>query len=470
MTRDRLLTAATLLLLVLLTSQDSIALDWTAEQVRAILADRIDKHEKSVGIAVGLIDETGSLVVGHGKLSQSDPRQPDGHTVFEIGSVSKVFTAILLADMVRRGEVRLEDSVQKLLPDSVRVPREGETEITLYHLTTHTSGLPRMPTNFSPADPSNPYADYTVKQMYEFLGDSKLNSKPGQQASYSNLGVGLLGHVLALRAAADYETLVRQRIAQPLGMKDTVITLTPELNKRLARGHNGALQPASNWDIPTLAGAGALRSTVDDMLAFLAANLGLKKSPLLPAMQDSHRGRERMSGMEIGLGWIIRKGHDRTIRWHNGGTGGYHSFAGMDKDRGVGVVVLSNCTHDIDDIGFHLLQPQFALARFNGAKEAVTIDPNLFDAYVGRYQLTPKFILTVSRDGARYFVQATGQRKFEVFPESETKFFATVVQAAISFHRGEDGTVSHLILHQGGAEQRAGRITETAGADSADKD
>lgn len=431
--------------------------DWSAEDVRTILAERIDEHVQGVGIAVGLIDERGSTVVGYGKLSATDERVPDGKTVFEIGSISKVFTSILLADAVRRKKVGLDDPVQEFLPDSVTVPTADGGVVTLYHLSTHTSGLPRMPDNFAPADPTNPFADYTVEQMYEFLSGAELNGKPGADSAYSNFGAGLLGHVLALQAKSDYETLVRKRITGPLKMKDTVITLTPALEKRLAHGHDAALEPTSNWDIPTLAGAGALRSTVDDMLVFLAANLGLTKSPVSGAMEDSHVQREEFGGPEmlIGLGWILRKQHEHTIHWHNGGTGGYHSFAGFDREHKRGVVVLSNSNNDIDDIGFHLLVPAFELAQFKTAAEAAEFDPERFDDYVGRYQLTPEFILSVTREGDRFYVQATGQGMLEVFPESETRFYATDVEAAVSFVRGEDGEVSHLVLHQGGMDQQA---------------
>jgi CubicO group peptidase (beta-lactamase class C family) len=239
--------------------------------------------------------------------------------------------------------------------------------MTLYHLATHTSGLPRMPDNFAPADPTNPYVDYTVEQMYEFLSGAELTGKPGASAAYSNYGAGLLGHILALQAGSDYETLVRKRIAGPLEMTDTVITLTPELENRLAQGHDETLEPAANWDIPTLAGAGALRSTVDDMLLFLAANLGLTESPISDAMEDSHRRREEFGGRHFGLGWFIGQGYGRTIHWHAGETGGYRSFVGFDKERKKGVVVLSNSTNNISDIGFHLLVPEFALAKFSYA-------------------------------------------------------------------------------------------------------
>ena len=445
-----------LVVLLVLPLTLAVAGEWTPEQVRAILAERIDEHGKSVGIAVGLIDERGSTVVGYGRLSETDERVPDGSTVFEIGSISKVFTAILLADAVERGKVGLDDPIREVLPDSVEVPTRDETEITLYHLTTHTSGLARMPDNFAPADPANPYVDYTVEQMYEFLSGAELSGKPGDNAAYSNFGAGLLGHILALQAGSDYETLVRKRISGPLKMKDTVITLTPKLEERLAAGHGVALEPTLNWDFVTLAGAGGMRSTPDDMLLFLAANLGLTRSKISGAMEDSHRPREDFGpGMRIGLGWLIRSGDESTIHWHNGQTGGYNSFAGFDKRNKTGVVVLSNSTNDVMDIGFHLLAQEYELAQFKAAGEAVDFAPERFDDYVGRYQLRPEFILSVTRDGDRFYIQATGQGMIEVFPESETRFFATAMEAAVSFVRGEDGKVGYLVLHQGGVDQKA---------------
>ncbi len=435
----------------------AVAGEWNVEGIREILVERIDEHAKGVGIVVGLIDEQGRAVVGYGKLSRADDREPDGKTVFEIGSVSKVFTSTLLADAVLRKKLGLHDPLQKFLPDSISVPTRDGTAITLYHLATHTSGLVRMPDNFAPADSTNPYADYTAEQMYAFLSATELTAAPGENATYSNYGAGLLGHVLALQAGSDYETLVRKRIAGPLKMKDTRITLTPKLEKRLAQGHDAALTPAANWDIPTLAGAGALRSTVDDMLRFLAASLGLTQSSISGSLQETHLRREEFGGtqMHIGLGWFIRQENERTIRWHNGGTGGYHSFVGFDKEHKRGVVVLSNSTNDIDDIGFHLLAPEFDLAQFKNEGQAVDFEPERFDDYVGRYQLAPEFILTVTREGNRYYVQATGQGMLEVFPESETRFFATAVEAAVSFVKGDDGKVSHLVLHQGGMNQEA---------------
>jgi CubicO group peptidase (beta-lactamase class C family) len=368
---SRVQARATLVVLFVLLPVVALAADrWSEAEIRAILGDRVDRAKQSVGIVVGLIDDQGRLVIGHGRCGPDKEAQPDGDTVFEIGSVTKVFTATLLADMVRDGKLALQDPVQKFLPESVRVPVRGDKQITLYHLTTHTSGLPRMPSNFAPADPGNPYADYSVQQMYEFLEGHELARDPGEEAEYSNFGAGLLGHALALQAGTDYETLVRKRISAPLGMTDTTITLSPAQRKRLARGHDGSLTPVSNWDIPTLAGAGALRSTVNDLLKFVAANLGLVDSKLSPVLQETHAPREDFgsAGARIGLGWIVINEHDRTIHWHNGGTGGYHSFVGLDMERRRGVVVLSNASPSIDDIGLHLLEPQFELVDVEPAK------------------------------------------------------------------------------------------------------
>ncbi|HEX3107684.1 MAG TPA: serine hydrolase, partial [Thermoanaerobaculia bacterium] len=181
------------------------------KDIRAILADRIDVQRQGVGIVVGVIDPSGRRTVAYTSTKTAE-KPVDANTVFEIGSVTKVFTSLLLADAVQRGEVALTDPVSKYLPPGVKVPERNGKKITLVDLATHTSGLPRMPTNFHPKDPGNPYADYTVAQLYEFLSSYELTRDPGSQYEYSNLGGGLLGHVLALRAGTDYETLVRKRI------------------------------------------------------------------------------------------------------------------------------------------------------------------------------------------------------------------------------------------------------------------
>ncbi len=289
------------------------------------------------------------------------PGSPDGDTVFEIGSVTKVFTSIALADLVLSGDLGLDTPVQGLLGDEVRVPMRDGAEITLGRLATHSSGLPRLPDNLAPADWANPYADYTVEHLYEFLAGHKLARGIGKAVEYSNLGYGLLGHALTLAEGTDYETLIARRILEPLEMSDTAVELTPPLRERLAPGHDEELRPVPNWDIPTLAGAGALRSTVNDLLTFLEANLGLRQTPLREAMARTHvpQVTDPALGMDIGLAWIIADEGDRRIVWHNGATGGYSSFIGFDPEAREAVVVLSNSVISVDGLAYRLLTSDF---------------------------------------------------------------------------------------------------------------
>jgi serine-type D-Ala-D-Ala carboxypeptidase/endopeptidase len=431
-------------------------------EIRHILVDRIDKDHQSVGIVVGILEPTGRRVVAYGNLAKDDKRSLDGDTVFEIGSVTKVFTSLLLADMVQRGEVALTDPVAKYLPPEVKVPQRGGRQITLQDLATHTSGLPRMPSNFTPKDPANPYADYSVEQMYQFLASYQLTRDIGSQYEYSNLGGGLLGHALARRAGMSYEKLVQSRICEPLEMKSTAITLSLDMKARLAAGHNQGLEPVANWDLPTLAGAGGLRSTANDMLNFLAANLGYTKSALAPAMAAmlAVRHPTGMPNVEIALGWHITTRDGQEIIWHNGGTGGYRSFIGFDPKSRIGVVALSNAetAAGVDDIGQHLLNASVPLHTAPKPHKEVAVDPRLFDGYVGRYELAPNFILTVTREGNQLFAQATGQPKFEVFPEGDRDYFLKVVDAQITFETDAQGKATGLVLHQNGRNVPGKRI------------
>ncbi|HTR38856.1 MAG TPA: serine hydrolase [Bryobacteraceae bacterium] len=429
--------------------------------IRKILVQRIDEARQSVGIVAGIIDPAGKRIIAYGALDQGDQRTLNGDTVFEIGSVTKVFTSLLLADMAERGEVALTDPVAKYLPASVKMPERSGRSIELQDLATHTSGLPRLPTNMAPEDPTNPYADYTVEQLYQFLSSYKLTRDIGAQYEYSNLGGGLLGHVLARRAGMDYEALVHARITAPLQMSSTAIALTPELKARLAVGHDPALHRAANWDLPTLAGAGALRSTANDMLTFLSANLGYTKTPLAPAMAAmlTVRRPTGVPNLEVALGWHIDTRFGSDIVWHNGGTGGYRSFIGYNPKTRVGVVVLSNTSTPagVDDIGLHLLDARYKLIESREHME-ITLDPKLFDNLVGRYQLAPNFLLDVSRDGDHLFAQATGQGKAEIFPEAAHEFFYKIVDAQISFQTDNQGRATSLVLHQNGRDLPAPRI------------
>lgn len=194
--------------------------------IRDMLVRRVDIDKQAAGLVVGVIDRTGRRVIAHGVSDLKTRRPVDGQTLFEIGSVTKAFTGLLLADMVERGEVKLDDPVVKYLPPGAVVPERNGKAITLLDLATHTSGLPRLPDNMPSADPRNPYADYTEAQLDSFLKGHGLTRDIGATYEYSNLGVGLLGRALARRGDGDYETVLRQRVLKPLGLTSTAITLT----------------------------------------------------------------------------------------------------------------------------------------------------------------------------------------------------------------------------------------------------
>jgi CubicO group peptidase (beta-lactamase class C family) len=312
-------------------------------------------------------------------------------------------------------------------------------------------------------DPRNPYADYSVDDLYQFLSDYTLPRDPGSELEYSNLGAGLLGHLLAYRAGMDYESLIGTRIARPLSMPDTSITLSSSMKERMATGHNPRLVPAANWDFPTLAGAGALRSSANDMLTFLEAFLSYKESPLALAMNAMLEVRRTLGKANIGLGWFIFPTDGREIANHEGGTGGFCSYVGYDPKERIGVVVLSNAftPSGVVDIGLHLLNPNVPLANLEPPKQhtEIPIDPMVLDNYAGRYQLADR-ILEITRDGdhlfAQGFAQVSGQPivgpKFELFAESEKKFFVKVTGSQFTFENGPDGRSTSLIMHRAGRE------------------
>jgi CubicO group peptidase (beta-lactamase class C family) len=441
------------------------------DEIREILVKRVDQQKQAVGIVAGIIEPNGRRVVAYGNLANGDPRTVDGDTIFEIGSISKVFTSLALADMVNRDEVALDDPAAKYLPENVRMPERSGRSITLLDLSTHSSGLPCLPGNLKLKDPRNPYADYSVDDLYQFLSGYTLPRDPGSEFEYSNLGGGLLGHLLANHAETDYESLIGTRITRPLSMPDTGIKLSSSMEQRMATGHTAMLAPVANWDLPTLAGAGALRSSANDMLTFLEAFLGYKESPLAPAMKAMLDVRRPAGQTKIGLGWLIYSTDDREIAWHNGGTGGFRSFVGYDPRERVGVVVLSNAStpNGIDDIGLHLLNPKAPLANPEPPKQhtEIHIDPKLLDNYTGRYQVTPNLILEVTRDSHRLFTQGFAQvngqaialPKFEVFAEGEKNFFARVADNQITFETGPGGTATSLILHKAGRDMTAPRLS-----------
>jgi CubicO group peptidase (beta-lactamase class C family) len=411
------------------------------ERVEKAAQDRVAAGNNQT-LVFGVVDGDRSEVVAFGTLD--DGKAPDGDTVYEIGSITKTFTATLLAQAVLAGRVTLDQPVAQLLPD-FKIPSRGAKEITLGQLGTQYSGLPRLPSNMLPKDAADPYADYDAAKLKAFLAEYELPRDPGAVYEYSNLGFGLLGYALAQLDHTSWDALTDEKILKPLGMTMSGTTFSDAMRAHLARGHDNEGNAVKNWDIDALAGAGAIRSTANDMLRYLKANMGIDPSPLAAAMKLAQAPRGDMTKtMGVGLAWVTtRKG----IIWHNGGTGGYRSFLGFTADGRHGVVLLSNTAFDPDDLGFATLDPG---APLSPAYKAIVLPSGSLEDYVGTYKVTDKFLLKVFRVDDGLFVQATGQGSIPIFPSAPNEFFAKAVRASASFTRDPDGVVNGLVLHQNG--------------------
>jgi CubicO group peptidase (beta-lactamase class C family) len=351
--------------------------DGRAPQLEAILRRHcvpFMNEGKSIGLTVGLVTPTNATVMAFGRPSLLSSYSMTGDTLFEIGSITKTFTALTLAREVEQGRVRLDQPIQELLPPGVELP-EAARGVTLRHLTTHTSGFPRLP--FNPAMivgslkmlllGSDPYAGYAETNLLEDLRTIRLESKPGTKLSYSNFGVALLGYLLARNAGTNYENLLKRDVCQPLAMGDTTLTLTRAQAARFAQGYRAVtrLGPvllclrASPWFVGSdLGGAGAIRSTGSDMMKYLESNLRPKDQVLEHALRETHRELFRENA-ETAIGWNWLRTRNQPLKqdviWHNGGTGGFCSFVGFTEDCQVGVVVLSNTAESVDRLGITLL-------------------------------------------------------------------------------------------------------------------
>jgi CubicO group peptidase (beta-lactamase class C family)/uncharacterized protein YneR len=425
------------------------------------ISERISEGN-SLGISVAYIHADGRTeYINKGYLTSDRERNISKKTIFEIGSISKTFTTTILASMVEAGTVSLDTPVETLLQDSVNVPAYEGKKITLQHLATHTAGLPSVTSNITSNDPLNPHADYTVKELHTFLSNYELSEAPGSTHRYSNLEMGLLGHALARKAESSYSQLVQDYIAFPLSMNDTFVTVPEAKIDRFADPYNfGA--PAKHWDIPTLAGAGAIRSTSENMARYMKAQVGLDTTDLQKAINLTHEIQfDTGNGLidDIGLGWFYATEND-TIIWHNGGTGGFKSFAGFNKENGTAVVVLSSGKDSVDDLGLHLLDNRYQLKQ---KQATATVDSASLEKYTGTYQHASGTKYYVSREGNKLFVQLSGQGVNRVFPKSENRFFYKVVKAEIEFTNEEAGEFQQLTLYQGGQQIPGKRISDETG-------
>jgi serine-type D-Ala-D-Ala carboxypeptidase/endopeptidase len=437
------------------------AVDFSAVEanIRAGLVNRIDEARNSVGIVVGILSSDGQRYLAHGSTAKENGVEPGHDTLFEIGSITKVFTGLLLADMVERGEMNLDDPISRYLPDGLTLPSRNGKEINLAHLATHTSGLPRIPGNIDAAN-TDLYAAYGEEDLYAFLSEYALTREPGEQWEYSNVGGGLLGHILSLHAGVGYEELVRTRILEPLAMHDTTITLSAAARGRTATGHDMLMNPARLWSFDVLAGAAAMRSTASDMLTFAAAVLGLVEHPLEAAMQRmlSVSLPAAAPGLKQHLGWFEL---GRTVLFHEGGTAGFRAALAVHPEAERAAIALSNSFQDVTELALHAVAPQQPLAIFEPPRERspIAVAAAVLERYVGVYEIAPHLSIEITRAGKRLFARATDEPRSALLAEGEAEFYdAKNPLIAFQFLKDGEGRVASLVLSIGGTKLKGRRL------------
>jgi CubicO group peptidase (beta-lactamase class C family) len=313
------------------------------------------EQANTAGLSIGVLKDGNISTYGYGETVKGKGNLPDANTIFEIGSITKTFTSVILAYYVNEGKLKLTDPITKYLPDSVAA-NPNLKGITLLTLSNHTSGLERIPDNF-PAitDPLNPYKLYNKKLLFAYLKTCKLNGQPGGQYAYSNLAVGLLGTILMQVTGKIYDQLVADVICKPLKMESTAQHLTPSLQARTALVYNAEGNVTPSWDFDALAPCGALHSTVNDLLAYVKANMNLPDDKLGKALELTHQLTFKKDA-KLGLAWHIITVNGVEYIFHNGGTFGSSSFLAFNRDRNLAVVVLSNCGETVDMVGINILK------------------------------------------------------------------------------------------------------------------
>jgi CubicO group peptidase (beta-lactamase class C family) len=408
-------------------------------------------------VVVAIVDGEHSEIHAFGKANATADAGPD--TAYEIGSITKTFTATLLAASVTSKELKLDRPVADLLPGFTVPARNGKL-ITLETLAMQDSGLPRLPSNFSPNDHDDPYIGYDITKLKAFLVSYALPRDPGQSYEYSNLGVALLGYALGVHAGSSYEKLLQQRVLGPLGMRNTGIEVPDSVLPNLAQGHDASGRTVPGWHLGLFAGAGGIVSTAADMLRYLQANMSLLPTPLYPAMQlaQTTRGKGPRPEDPIGLVWMTHQLPDGNIIWHGGATGGYTSFIGFTADHRHGVVILTNAAAPVEDLGFATLDAGWTV---HPPHKRMATTPEQLDEYVGSYQLSPHLVVRVFRRDEQLMAQGTGQIALPIFASAKDEFFANVDEISMTFTRDAAHHVTGMVVHQRG-DHVAPRISETA--------
>ena len=486
------------------------------DPVQRVLRERVDEYGQTVGIVAGIIRGINRYPYAYGTFNRGTIRRASAMTVFEIGQLSSLYTSAMLSLLVQRGDLNLTDRVSVYLPDTVTVPATpAGRPILIEHLATHTSGLPRLPDNLVSDDPYDPLKGYSVELLYEYLagyaeaqrdglesrfgynvpeeedpegqdpvGDDPFDTEDRYSTdapyAYSDLGMGLLGHVLERATGESYDDLVREMLGDPIKLANTANAPSQSMRTYLATGHDEARRPVHAWSDTTLVGGTGLRSNLHDMMTLVSANMGIiyalpedfteDDSTRYHASFDSlivAREPTDEEGIRTALGWKVRQdAQGREIHWLTGRTNGFYAFAAFLKAWRKGVVVLSNSSANVEDIGFHLLSARNPLAP--PPMKTVRLSEDAYEACTGTYTFSPEFTVDITYSDGKLYGQPPGQPRSELILESSGDFYLEVEDARITFVRDEMGNVDHFLFLQDGKTHRAERIVEGDHPDEVD--
>jgi serine-type D-Ala-D-Ala carboxypeptidase/endopeptidase len=425
--------------------------------LRAALEQRFKGDRTGACVAAAVIDG-GTTASAYFCANPNSQRTYDDHTAFEIGSVTKTMTAALLAELIARGEVKLNDPIAKLLPPGTSVPSFNGRQITIGEVVTHTSGLPAIPAQYRITDMNNPYASVTERDLLGALAATQLTRAPGSQWEYSNFAMMVLSYALAKRSGKDYETLLRERLLVPLGMNETYVAGRPP-QVRLAQGHFANTMSTIPWDFPAdMAGVGGVRATLPDMVRYLEGELGTRESAITTALALTQQQIASVGGHTMGMNWeilsTVKIANGRTIIMHGGGTGGYSSFVAFAPVAKRAAVLLSDTAltdlGGLATIGLHLLDPAVPV----GAPRTVaTSDAKQIEALVGRYRLQSGLGMELRHKGSALTIQADGQPEFEMGYDSAGDFYPLQFDALLRPKRKADGSYTFTWFQLGGADE-----------------
>lgn len=437
-------------------SAQALPVDATERLLAARLA------EQGTGLAAVQAEPDGGVAIAvRGVASPGRDLRPDAR--FEIGSLTKTFTGLLLADAVVRREVALDGAVEDVgasVWGDIRLRDAAGEPIRWVDLATHRSGLPRLADNMAPADPADPYADYDDAKLFAFLRRWKPTRNRGAQWEYSNLGYGLLGWALGRRSGQGYGALLASRVLQPLGLRESVLARPGLRIDGLVAGHDAERRPVPHWTFgDATAAAGALVMSPGDIGRYLRAQLEPAKTPLADAIVLSQRrhGDGPVPHNPMALGWIIAPLNGRRVLNHDGGTYGFSSSTWLDPERQRGVSVLANAHVEVADLALHLVEPAVPPKDYSKTRQAeVTVDAATQAELAGRYAVSPQFAVEVSVRDGQLWAQATGQGAFQLFASAPRRWFARVTPLEIAF---EDGTPAPaFVLTQGANRTRFMRV------------